>query len=170
MNSEELKEIKKGIIEYSSNTLNMEKEREKRLYNTANSILTCISILLVATMSLLFELLKNLQNTKYLLIIFGSILILLLLSSLFFSLKAHWFYKKDYTRTGQEMINYINSNSSFNSDDFLNQKINDIDIIYKSLDKNNNLRLNSLKISSILLYIFLGLILIFGIVILIIEI
>ncbi len=164
--------IKKEIINYSTNTLNMEKEREKQLYQTANSIITCISILIVAIMSLIFELLDRLKDVDYLIVIFGCILILLLLVSLFFSIKAHWFYKKKYTRSGQDLIKYINEHKEqyLDEDGFLDQKIHDIDQIYISLEKDNNLRLIDLIIASILLYMFLGLILIFSIVIIIIVI
>ena len=78
-------QIKKGVAEYSSNTLSMEKEREKRIYETANAIVTFISILLVAIMGLIFELLDRLKQVDYLIVIFGSILAVTLLSSLFFA-------------------------------------------------------------------------------------
>jgi len=172
---EEMKErikIKKSVIEYSTNTLNMEREREEKLYKTANSIITCISILLVAIMSLIFELIDRMKKVDSLIIIFGCVLVAILFVSLFFSIKAHWFHKKEYTRTGKEFINYINENYEkyCNEDGFLDQRINDIDQLFLSLEKNNNIRLSDLTISSVLIYIFLFLSLVFGNVILIIVI
>lgn len=160
-------EIKKQIIEYSANTLNMEKDREQSLYAVSNTIITCISILLVAIMSLTFELLDRLKNLETIIIIFGSTLTITLLISLLFAIKSHWFYKKEYTKTGLEFLKYINENNQIynNVHGFLDQKITDNDQIISSLEHNNNLRLKSLTISSIFIYIFLGLIPIFGIII-----
>ena len=158
--------MKEKIIEYSNFSLTLEKERESDLYRSANALITCISILLVATMTLIFELLDRLNTNSYLIVIFGTILVFLLFLSLFFALKAHWFYKKPYTKSGKELIDYINEHPEQyqNEDGFLDQKINDIDIILKYLDKNNTKRRNSLKISTLIIYLFLILILIFGVI------
>lgn len=169
---ENIIKIKNGIIGYSSNTLSQEKEREKILYQTANSINTVISILLVAVMTLIFELLDRLEEIDYLIVIFGTILCFILMLSLIFSITAHWFYKKEYTKSGTEFINYINEHrDKYDTEEgFLDQKISDIDQMYFSLEKNNNLRLKYLIASLILLYIFFALVFIFGIVILIVAI
>ena len=164
-------QIKKGVAEYSSNTLSMEKEREKRIYETANAIVTFISILLVAIMGLIFELLDRLKQVDYLIVIFGSILAVTLLSSLFFAVLTHWFYKRRYTRSGQEFLDYINSHIDEykNEERFIEQKVLDNDSIYNSLEKCNNRRLKTLMTSFILLYIFFALMVVFGIVILIVA-
>ena len=164
-------QIKKGVAEYSSNTLSMEKERENRIYETANAIVTFISILLVAIMGLIFELLDRLKQVDYLIVIFGSILAVTLLSSLFFAVLTHWFYKRRYTRSGQEFLDYINSHIDEykNEERFIEQKVLDNDSIYNSLEKCNNRRLKTLMTSFILLYIFFALMVVFGIVILIVA-
>lgn len=162
-------DIKKGVIEYSNNSINMEKERRKSLEEGANFNTATISILLGVTITLIFELLDRLSKIDYLIIIFGCILVVLLLGSLFFSLQSNWFYKKKFTRSGKDLIDYINSNfEQYQLEDgFLDQRINDNDEILLSLEENNNKRLRSIMVSSILLYIYLGLIIAFGIVILI---
>lgn len=156
--------IKENVIEYSNFSLKLEKERESDLFRTANALTTCISILLVATMTMIFELLDRLKSIDYLIIPFGIVLVFFLLLSLFFSLKSYWFYKKPYTRSGNELINYINDNLEYymKEDGFLDQKINDVDYILKCLDKNNTKRRNNLMISTTLIYLFLVLVLIFG--------
>ena len=159
--------IKENVIEYSNFSLKLEKERESDFYRTANALITCVSILLVATMTMFFQLLDRLKSIDYLIIPFGIILIFFLLLSLYFSLKAHWFYKKPYTRSGNELINHINDNLKqyLEEDGFLDQKINDIDYILKCLDKNNAKRRKNLMISTILIYFFLLLVVIFGLII-----
>ena len=164
-------QMKKGVIEYSSNTLSLESKREENLYKKAESIITCISILLVAIMSLIFELLDRLKNIDYLITIFGIILVALLLCSLLFAIMAHEAYKIEYTRTGKELIDFINSHlESYDSEiGFLDQRINDTDAMITSLEKANDKRKGNLKISRILLYIFLAMVGIFGITILVIA-
>ena len=107
----------------------------------------------------------------YLIVIFGSILAVTLLSSLFFAVLTHWFYKRRYTRSGQEFLDYINSHIDEykNEERFIEQKVLDNDSIYNSLEKCNNRRLKTLMTSFILLYIFFALMVVFGIVILIVA-
>ncbi len=171
LDKEVIIQIKKGVAEYSSNTLSMEKEREERIYKTAGIIITCISILLVAVMSLIFELLDRLKQVDYLIVIFGCILAVILLCSLLFAIIAHWFYKRQYTRSGIELLDYINNHiDEYKSEErFIDQKILDNDNIYKSLESCNNKRLKSLITSLIFIYVFLALIVVFGIVILIVA-
>lgn len=162
-------EMKKGVIAYSDNSVNMEKERRNGIYNSSSFVTASISILLGVLITVIFELLDRLSKVQNLVIIFGMILVVILIISLFFSLKSNWFLKKEYTRSGRELMSFINSNlDQFSSEEgFLDQRINDNDSILLSLRKNNDKRVKDMMISTILLYSFFGLIMIFGIVILI---
>lgn len=158
-------EIKREIIEYTKASLLQEEEREKSILEECNSNMTVLSILLVALIPLIFELLDRLKNISTLIVIFGFFLIFILFSSLFFSLKARCYYKKAYRRRKNDLINHIKANSSTYSKKaaFLDQMIDDIDCIHGKLLENNNKRKNDIVISSILIYLFLGLIFIFSI-------
>ncbi len=168
--SERNKMIKTGVCDYAQKTLDMEKSRQDILFNKSQANITSISVLLVALFTIIFELLDRLKAVQTLIIIFSSILTFLLLLSLFFSVKSQWMMKNKYTRRASELLKHINNhlNEYSNEEAFLDQNIRDLEDIHETLEKNNDKRVIDLMISSISLYIFFSLIIIFSIVLLII--
>ena len=164
-------EIKKEIVKYGKESYESEIKREEIISSKCNSIVMAISILLVPLITSIFELLKILNKSKILIIIFGLILITILLTSLFFAVLSQWFFKKSYLPPVGEFMKHINNNiNQFSSKEaYLDQKISNYKELYKGLDNSNNKRTALAMTSAILLFIFLGLLIIFGDVIMIVE-
>lgn len=160
----DITEIKKNIVDYANYTLLLEQEREKSIYKGCINNITCVSILLVPLINVIFNLYDRLKEVRLLIIVFGIILILNLFVSMFLSLKAMWPYKKNYTKSGLELLEHINSNIEQYSkeDSFLDQRIMDVERIYRMLEKNNDKKSSYYISSLIAIYIFLLLLLIFG--------
>lgn len=165
----EEKFIKKEVIKYGSYSLKQEKDREDNIYRSAESLITCISILLVALTTLIFELLDRLKQIELLIVIFGCILFFILMLSMIFAIITRWFYKKVYMRTCKDLLQYIENNKILyiKENGFLEQKINDIDDECESLIQINNKRTNNILISYFLLLIFIFLFFSFSIAIMI---
>ena len=163
------KYIKEEVIKYSSYTLEQEKNREDNIYRSSDSLITCISILLVAHTTLIFELLDRLKQVELLIVIFGCILFLILMISMIFAIKTRWFYKKVYTRTGKELLQHIecNKNQYVKENGFLEQRINDIDYECNNLIEINNKRTRDIIISYCTILSFIVLLFIFSIVVMI---
>lgn len=168
--SERNKMIKTGIRDYAQKTLEMEKSRQDILFSKSQANVTSISVLLVALFTIIFEFLDRLKCVQTLIIIFSFILTFLLLLSLFFSIKSQWMMKNKYTRRASELFEHINHHLDeySNEEAFLDQNIRDLEDIHETLESNNDKRVIDLMISSICLYVFFALIIIFSIVLLII--
>lgn len=164
--------VKREICSYAEKSLNMEKSRQEIIFSKSEANITSISILLVALFTIIFELLDRLKNIETLLIVFSIILTFVLLLSLFFAIKSQWMKKNQYTRSALEFFHHINNhiNEYSNEEAFLDQRISDLESLHKTLESNNNKRVIDLMVSSIFLYIFFFLILVFGITLLIVAI
>lgn len=147
--------IKKDAIEYCLRSLELEKEREQNIVNNCNTMITSNSIVLVPLVTVLIEALNKLPQVNTLLIIFGLILIGVILVGIFLSVLAQQLYKSVYTRSGKELIDFINENDSYeDADFFLDQTLNDLNAIYEKKCKNNDVRKNLLFASYICNYAF----------------
>ena len=161
-----MKKTNEYIIKYGEKSVDLEIGRENNISKRCNAILTTISILVVPFITVFLYLLENLNKSRILIIIFGVILLLILITSLVFAIQSQWFYKKNYLQSSEEFENHVNNYNKYTQDDFDRQLINDYNEIYKSLSKSNDKRTRWAICSIISLYTFFAVLLAFFIVIL----
>ena len=159
---------KKYLVEYAQRTLDLENEREKNIIKNSKTMITCNSILLVPLLTIIFELYNRIEKARIIIITFGIILSFLIIFGILFAIFAQQLYKSSYTKSAKELLDYINFNSIDDEEYPLDQTISDLDAIYKSKCKNNELRKKFLFVSYILNYTFNFLLIVSLIIILII--
>lgn len=144
--------IKEDIYNQQEYFLNLEIDKEKILFYKSRSHINIIGLLLITCFYIMFELTK-LNKAQVLIIAFSLILIIILIISLFFSIKSERIHKIDYNISPDTLIN-----------NNINMKNIELREIQKRLAKHNKKRRKDLVVSSIFLYIFLCLFLIFGLI------
>lgn len=144
--------IKEGIFNQQEYLLGLEEKREHLIFSKSRSHINLIGLLLLMIFYVMFELIK-LDKAPTLVTIFGLILIVILILSLFFSIKSERIHKINYKISSEIIIN-----------DDIDMKNVELREIQLKLEKQNNRRRKDLIVSSIFLYIFLGLFLVFGLI------
>jgi Ca2+/Na+ antiporter len=144
--------FKEDIFREQEYLLDLELKREKLIFQKSRSHINLIGFLLFTVFYIMFELIK-LNKVPVLVTIFSLVLVIVLLISLFFSIKSERIHKINYKMSTEALIN-----------DDINTKNDDLREIQIKLEKQNNKRRKDLIVSSIFLYIFLGLFLAFGLV------
>lgn len=156
------------LIKIIQRDLDIEKEQSNIVCSQGNGNIMTISVLSVTLTVIIFELIDKLKNQKILIIIFSSILIFVLFLSLFFATLSHFIYKQAYPASPRKLIDNINNKRDlYEKDGFYKQNISDLTSMYESLRHNNHIRKIFLRLSFIGIWSFLGLFVIFGIVLLI---
>lgn len=164
------KEYLENAIDYCKGSLELEREREKIINKSSNTIITSCSILLVPLITVIIELLNKLDKIRIVVLIFGLILVALELVSLLLAINAQNLYKSVYTQKGKDLFEYMVSQNAHEEDNYyLIQKIEDLDRVLEQKINNNNKRRNYLVASKIVNYIFCFLLIEFTIVILLIK-
>ncbi len=153
--------INKNIIDYCNKLLDLEKDRENILIKNSNTMIIYNSILLIPLITIVFELYNRLVSVRLFTIIFGMILIGITLLSILFSILSEHIYKIE---SNDNLLEYINSDDN---DLFIEEYINELNNVYLNKKKNNDKRRKLLLVSHILNYTFYGLIIIFGMVMMI---
>ena len=158
---EENTSINKNIIDYCNKLLDLEKDRENILIKNSNTMIIYNSILLIPLITIVFELYNRLVSVRLFTIIFGMILIGITLLSILFSILSEHIYKIE---SNDYLLDFINGDDT---DLFIEEYINELNNVYENKKKNNDKRRKLLLVSHILNYTFYGLIIIFGMVMMI---
>ena len=166
---EKIYAIKEKINKYSQKSLEQEIRREQDLLAQSNANVITLTILITALLTIIFKLLEILKTVEILIVVFGIILVSLLFLSLLFSILAQWVFKRYYRVTPEQFHEHVNRNINDYQDmeAYLDQEFYDINSIQNRLMFINKKRSNFIKVSLLIMYLFIALIFIFSIVILI---
>ena len=143
---------KEDVFNQQEYLLNLEVKRERTIFSKSRSHINIVGFLLLIVFYVMFELIK-LDVVPTLVTIFSLILVVILILALFFAIKSERIHRINYKMSSEVLIN--------NDTDMKNGELRDIQI---KLEKQNNKRRKDLLVSSIFLYIFLGLFLVFGLI------
>ncbi len=144
--------IKDDIFNQQEYLLDLEIKREKLIFVKSRSHINLIGLLLLMVFYVMFELIK-LDKAPVLVTIFSLILVVVLVLSLFFTIKSERIHKINYKLSSEVLIN-----------NDLDARSDNLREIQNKLEKQNKKRRRDLLVSSIFLYIFLCLFLVFGLI------
>ncbi len=159
---EEKATIDKNIIDYCNKLLELEKDRENILIKNSNTMIIYNSILLIPLITIMFELYNRLETIRLFTIIFGMTLIVITLLSILFSILSEHIYKIE---SNKSLLDFLDNGED--KDSFIEQYISELNYVHETKEKNNEKRRSLLLVSHILNYTFYGLIIIFGMVMMI---
>ena len=147
--------LKRNIIEYYNNSLELEIEKEKSINRKCSTMILSNTLMLLPLIIIIFELYNRLTSVRTLITIFGMIEIGVILLALLFTLLAE-------NNSGNTEVNKI-VNEGFS----LDYVMNNLNNLNDTKKKNNNKRIKLLRVAYIFNYIFFGLLVAFGTVIMI---
>lgn len=152
--------IKKESFEYAKMALDLEVKNESNIIRSCNSMIMCNAILLIPLVTVFIEMLNKLENVKLFVLIFGFILVSVLFTSIFFAVWAEQLSNDIRTLSSSEIVD-----DDFYS--FYEESTRELEFIYKSKKENNIVKKRFLFVSHILNYSFYGLVIVFGMVLMI---
>lgn len=146
-------------------SLELVQRRYDSLLSSASHIMSCVSILSIALVTLLPQLINSLDYPlRCLTIVFASIIFFLLFCSLFLSLFSRFRFGYKILNSPSSLASYLKSTKEqYGSiDEYGEFYCNCLNDSYCSIQKINNKISSAIKLSTIILMISIGLIVVFG--------